>query len=105
MWDMLNVTTGSNWTALNSLIQDDQVDNGRAQPDSIVNCPVFTAKCLDDDFLLAQIGVLDELCAAYSPSPFVSRLTPALLTPAPTTRTLPPRFRSAGSSAARLYTS
>ncbi|GAA5999698.1 uncharacterized protein JCM10292_003704 [Rhodotorula paludigena] len=61
MWDMLNVTTGSNWTALNSLIQDDQVDNGRAQPDSIVNCPVFTAKCLDDDFLLAQIGVLDEL--------------------------------------------
>ncbi|BGP49292.1 hypothetical protein JCM10450v2_005176 [Rhodotorula kratochvilovae] len=64
MWEMLNVTTGSDWNAQNSLIQDDQAANARAQPDSIVNCPVFTCKSPDDDFLLAQIGVLDELATA-----------------------------------------
>ena len=33
----------------------------RAQPDSIMVCPLFTDKSPDDDFLLAFIGVLDEL--------------------------------------------
>ncbi|GAA5901988.1 hypothetical protein JCM8208_006656 [Rhodotorula glutinis] len=61
MWSMLNATTGSDWSPLNSLLQDDLASNGRAQPDNIINCPVFTTKCPDDDFLLAQIGVLEEL--------------------------------------------
>ncbi|GAA5984558.1 hypothetical protein JCM11641_006548 [Rhodosporidiobolus odoratus] len=47
--------------ATNSLIVDDQVPNGRAQPDSIVEAPVFTSKTPDDEFLLAFIGVLEEL--------------------------------------------
>ncbi|GAA5987249.1 hypothetical protein JCM10908_001878 [Rhodotorula pacifica] len=61
MWEMLNISNGTDWSPLDSLIVDDQRTNGRAQPDSIVNCPVFTNKCYDDDFLLAFIGILDEL--------------------------------------------
>jgi len=65
MWSLLNATTGSDWSPLNSLLQDDLASNGRAQPDNIINCPVFTTKCPDDDFLLAQIGVLEELCVPF----------------------------------------
>lgn len=67
MWDMLNITTHSHWSQLNSLIVDDQRANGRAQPDSIVNCPVFTNTCPDDEFLLAFIGALDSLCVRGLP--------------------------------------
>ncbi|KWU43720.1 hypothetical protein RHOSPDRAFT_34699 [Rhodotorula sp. JG-1b] len=61
MWEMLNIANGSDWSPFDSLLLDDQRTNGRAQPDSIVNCPVFTKRCYDDDFLLACIGILDEL--------------------------------------------
>lgn len=61
MWEMLNIANGTNWSPLDSLLLDDQRSNARAQPDSLVNCPVFTNKCYDDDFLLAAIGILDEL--------------------------------------------
>jgi hypothetical protein len=61
MWEMLNIANGSDWSPFDSLLLDDQRPNGRAQPDSIVNCPVFTKECYDDDFLLACIGILDEL--------------------------------------------
>ncbi|GAA5872437.1 hypothetical protein JCM3774_004521 [Rhodotorula dairenensis] len=61
MWEMLNIANGSDWSPLDSLLLDDQRPNARAQPDSLVNCPVFTNKCYDDDFLLAAIGILDEL--------------------------------------------
>ncbi|GAA5825212.1 hypothetical protein JCM3770_001832, partial [Rhodotorula araucariae] len=73
MWEMLNVTTGSDWNASNSLIQDDQSSNARAQPDSIVHCPVFTCKSPDDDFLLAQIGVLEELATASNMAAEIKR--------------------------------
>ncbi|KAJ8293648.1 putative FCP1 y domain-containing protein [Rhodotorula toruloides] len=71
MWDMLNITTHSHWSQLNSLIADDQRSNARAQPDSIVNCPVFTNKCPDDEFLLAFIGVLDSLAHESNFSSFI----------------------------------
>ncbi|BGP33114.1 hypothetical protein JCM10296v2_004903 [Rhodotorula toruloides] len=71
MWDMLNITTHSHWSQLNSLIVDDQRPNARAQPDSIVNCPVFTNKCPDDEFLLAFIGVLDSLAHESNFSSFI----------------------------------
>lgn len=61
MWEMLNIANGSDWSPFDSLLLDDQRTNGRAQPDSIVNCPVFTKRCYDDDFLLACIGILDML--------------------------------------------
>ncbi|BGP71373.1 hypothetical protein NBRC10513v2_004742 [Rhodotorula toruloides] len=71
MWDMLNITNHSHWSQLNSLIVDDQRPNARAQPDSIVNCPVFTNKCPDDEFLLAFIGVLDSLAHESNFSSFI----------------------------------
>ncbi|BGP25580.1 hypothetical protein JCM10295v2_004508 [Rhodotorula toruloides] len=71
MWDMLNITTHSHWSQLNSLIVDDQRPNARAQPDSIVNCPVFTNTCPDDEFLLAFIGVLDSLAHESNFSSFI----------------------------------
>ncbi|GAA5890126.1 hypothetical protein JCM6882_009235 [Rhodosporidiobolus microsporus] len=61
MWDFINITRHEEFGSSNSLIVDDQAPNARAQPDSIVNCPVFTNKSPDDDFLLAFIGVLEEL--------------------------------------------
>ncbi|GAA5862131.1 hypothetical protein JCM1840_001653 [Sporobolomyces johnsonii] len=61
MWQMLNIQTGSDWNPLNSFLVDDQVSNARAQPDNLVNCPVFTSQSPDDDFLLAFVGVLDEI--------------------------------------------
>ncbi|GAA6061145.1 hypothetical protein JCM10212_001745 [Sporobolomyces blumeae] len=64
MWELLNIQGGSNWTPQNSLIVDDQISNGRAQPDNIVVCPYFSDKSPDDDFLLAFIGLLDELAPA-----------------------------------------
>ncbi|GAA5939906.1 uncharacterized protein JCM15063_004341 [Sporobolomyces koalae] len=61
IWEMLNIQGHADWTSRNSLIVDDQITNGAAQPDSIVVCPVFKDTSPDDDFLLAFIGVLDEL--------------------------------------------
>ncbi|GAA5832605.1 hypothetical protein JCM11251_001384 [Rhodosporidiobolus azoricus] len=61
MWDFIHLTRHLEFGSSNSLIVDDQAPNARAQPDSIVNCPVFTNKSPDDDFLLAFIGVLEEL--------------------------------------------
>ncbi|GAA5940245.1 hypothetical protein JCM1841_005028 [Sporobolomyces salmonicolor] len=58
---MLNIQTGSDWNPLNSFFVDDQVSNARAQPDNLINCPVFTNKSPDDDFLHAFVGVLDEI--------------------------------------------
>lgn len=58
---MLNMHADTEWSPYNSLIVDDQVSNGRLQPESIMKCPLFTNKSPDDDFLLAFIGVLDEL--------------------------------------------
>ncbi|GAA5959413.1 hypothetical protein JCM3765_006596 [Sporobolomyces pararoseus] len=61
IWSMLNMHADTEWSPYNSLIVDDQVSNGRLQPESIMKCPLFTNKSPDDDFLLAFIGVLDEL--------------------------------------------
>ncbi|GAA5849044.1 hypothetical protein JCM8547_006422 [Rhodosporidiobolus lusitaniae] len=61
MWDFIHLTRGEEYGSATSLIVDDQVSNARAQPDSIVEAPVFTSKSPDDDFLLAFIGVLEEL--------------------------------------------
>jgi hypothetical protein len=61
MWDFISLTRGKDYGSATSLIVDDQVSNARAQPDSIVAAPVFTSKSPDDDFLLAFIGVLEEL--------------------------------------------
>lgn len=61
MWEMLNIANGSDWSPFDSLLVDDQRANARAQPDSLVNCPVFTKRSYDDEFLLALIGVLNAL--------------------------------------------
>ncbi|GAA6008357.1 hypothetical protein JCM11491_004447 [Sporobolomyces phaffii] len=63
IWELLNIQghDSEDWSPFNSLIVDDQISNGAAEPDSIVVCPVFTQNSPDDDFLLAFIGVLDEL--------------------------------------------
>ncbi|BGP17452.1 hypothetical protein JCM10213v2_005485 [Rhodosporidiobolus nylandii] len=66
MWSFINLTRSTRgdepeYGSSNSLIVDDQVTNARAQPDSIVEAPVFTSKSPDDDFLLAFIGVLEDL--------------------------------------------
>ncbi|GAA5852420.1 hypothetical protein JCM3766R1_001883 [Sporobolomyces carnicolor] len=61
IWELLNIQGKGDWSPFNSLIVDDQISNGRLEPDSIMVCPLFTANSPDDDFLLAFIGVLDEL--------------------------------------------
>ncbi|GAA5914584.1 uncharacterized protein JCM6883_004427 [Sporobolomyces salmoneus] len=61
IWELLNIQGKGDWSPYNSLIVDDQIANGRLEPDSIMVCPLFTNKSPDDDFLLAFIGVLDEL--------------------------------------------
>ncbi|GAA6036810.1 hypothetical protein JCM8097_003489 [Rhodosporidiobolus ruineniae] len=61
MWDFINVAHGEEYGPSNSLLVDDQAPNARAQPDSLVKAPVFTSMSPDDDFLLAFIGVLEEL--------------------------------------------
>lgn len=89
MWDMINARkdrASPVWSARNSLIVDDQATNAvsqrtpslssretyhslrhsqqAAQPNSLIEAPVYTWQSPDDDFLLQLIGVLDEL--AYS---------------------------------------
>ncbi|GAA5885861.1 hypothetical protein JCM16303_000088 [Sporobolomyces ruberrimus] len=61
IWELLNIQGGEDWSPFNSFLVDDQISNGRLEPDSIMVCPLFTDNSPDDDFLLAFIGVLDEL--------------------------------------------
>ncbi|GAA6010781.1 hypothetical protein JCM10207_005839 [Rhodosporidiobolus poonsookiae] len=64
MTDFINVTRHLEFNSGNTLLVDDQKPNARAQPDSLVRPPVFTNKMPDDDFLLAFIGVLEDLSVA-----------------------------------------
>lgn len=65
MWDFISLTRGEEYGSSTSLLVDDQASNARVQPYSLVKAPVFTSKCSDDEFLLALIGVLEELYAFF----------------------------------------